>query len=74
LNEKIEPKLNEVSDEQIEAIYNQNKKMFAGVDIDVARQQIKMQLLQRQYNDYLNDIVDELKGEAKVIKNENIEL
>lgn len=74
LNEKIEPKLQNIPDEQIEAIYNQNKKLFAGVDIDVARQQIKMQLLQRQYNDYLNELVDELKGEAKVIRNEEIDL
>jgi hypothetical protein len=74
LNEKIEPKLVDISDEQIEAIYDQNKKLFAGVDIDVARRQIKMQMLQRQYNERLNDIVDQLKGEAKVIKNDNIEL
>lgn len=74
LNEKIEPKLQDIPDEQIESIYNQNKKLFAGVDIDVARQQIKMQLLQRQYNDYLNDLVDELKGEAKVIRNDEVDL
>jgi hypothetical protein len=74
LNEKIEPKLMDIPDDQIETIYNQNKKLFAGVDIDVARQQIKMQMLQRQYNDRLNDIVDKLKGEAKVIQNENIGL
>jgi hypothetical protein len=74
LNEKIEPKLMDIPDDQIEAIYNQNKKLFAGVDIDVARQQIKMQMLQRQYNDRLNDIVDQLKGEAKVIKKDNVEL
>jgi len=74
LNEKIEPLLKDVSDEQIEAIYNQNKKLFAGVDIDVARQQIRMQLLQKQYNDHLNEIIDNLKGEAKVIKNEKVGL
>ena len=74
LNEKIEPKLQDIPDEQIESIYNQNKKLFAGVDIDVARQQIKMQLLQRQYNDYLNELVDELKGEAKVIRNDEVGL
>ncbi len=74
LNDKIEPKLKEPSEEEIEAIYNQNKKLFAGVDIDVARQQIRMQLLQRQYNQYLNDLIDELKGEAKVIRNDNIKL
>ncbi len=74
LNEKIEPKLQDIPDEQIESIYNQNKKLFAGVDIDVARQQIKMQLLQRQYNDYLNELVDELKGEAKVIRNDEVDL
>ena len=72
LAEKIEPLLNDVSDEQIEAIYNQNKKLFAGVDIDVARQQIEMQLLQKQYNDRLNELIDELKGEAKVVRNDNI--
>ena len=74
LNEQIEPKLQDVPDEQIEAIYNQNKKLFAGVDVEVAGQQIKMQLLQRQYNDYLNELIDELKGEAKVIRNEEIKL
>jgi len=74
LNEKIEPLLKEVPDEQIETIYNQNKKLFAGVDIDVARQQIRMQLLQKQYNDQLNEIIDNLKGEAKVIKNEKVGL
>ncbi|HEB31744.1 MAG TPA: hypothetical protein ENI15_12850 [Spirochaetes bacterium] len=74
LNEQIEPKLKDVPDEQIEAIYNQNKKLFAGVDVEVAGQQIKMQLLQRQYNDYLNELIDELKGEAKVIKNEDVKL
>ena len=74
LNEKIEPLLKDVPDEQIEAIYNQNKKLFAGVDIDVARQQIRMQLLQKQYNDHLNEIIDNLKGEAKVIKNEKVGL
>lgn len=45
LNDKIEPKLHDIPDEQIEAVYNQNKKLFAGVDIDMARQQIKLQLL-----------------------------
>ena len=74
LNDKIEPKLREPSEEEIEAIYNQNKKLFAGVDIDVARQQIRMQLLQRQYNQYLNELIDELKGEAKVIRNDKIKL
>ncbi|MCK5570587.1 MAG: hypothetical protein KAJ15_12765, partial [Spirochaetes bacterium] len=74
LNEQIEPKLKDVPDEQIEAIYNQNKKLFAGVDVEVAGQQIKMQLLQRQYNDYLNELIDELKGEAKVIRNEDVKL
>jgi hypothetical protein len=74
LNEKIEPLLKEVPDEQIEAIYNKNKKLFAGVDIDVARQQIRMQLLQKQYNDHLNEIIDNLKGEAKVVKNEKVGL
>ena len=74
LNEQIEPKLKDVPDEQIEAIYNQNKKLFAGVDIEVAGQQIKRQLLQRQYNDYLNELIDELKGEAKVIRNEDVKL
>jgi len=73
LSEKIEPLLKDVSDEQIEAIYNQNKKLFAGVDIDVARQQIKMQLLQKQYNDRLNELVDALKGEAKVVRNNDID-
>jgi len=74
LNEMIETKLQAIPDEQIDSIYNQNKKLFAGVDIDVARQQIKMQLLQRQYNDYLNELVDELKGEAKVIRNDEVDL
>ncbi len=74
LNDKIEPKLKEPSEEEIEAIYNQNKKLFAGVDIDVARQQIRMQLLQRQYNQYLNDLIDELKGEAKVVRNDHVKL
>jgi len=73
LNEKIEPKLKDIPEEQIEAIYNQNKKLFAGVDLEVAEQQIKMQLLQRQYNEYLNELIDELKGEAKVVRNDNIE-
>jgi hypothetical protein len=74
LNDKIEPKLTEIPDEQIEAIYNQNKKLFAGVDIDIARQQIKMQLLQKQYNERLNELIDELKGEAKVVKNNDLGL
>jgi hypothetical protein len=70
LSEKIEPLLEEVPDEQIEAIYNQNKKLFAGMDIDVARQQIKLQLLQKQYNDKLNELIDTLMGEAKVVRNQ----
>lgn len=74
LNEKIEPQLSEIPDEQIEAIYNQNKKLFAGVDIDIARQQIRMQLLQKQYNELLNDLIDSLKGEAKVVKNIDLDL
>ncbi len=74
LNEKIEPKLVDIPDEEIERVYNQNKKLFAGVDIEVAQQQIKMQLLQRQYNDHLNELIDQLKGEAKVVKNEEIDL
>ena len=73
LNDKIEPKLTEIPDEQIETIYNQNKKLFAGVDIDVARQQIRMQLLQKQYNEYLNDLIDSLKGEATVKKNSDLD-
>ncbi|HUT66504.1 MAG TPA: hypothetical protein VMZ05_10220 [Spirochaetota bacterium] len=74
LNEKIEPQLSEIPDEQIETIYNQNKKLFAGVDIDIARQQIRMQLLQKQYNELLNDLIDSLKGEAKVVKNSDLDL
>lgn len=74
LNEKIEPLLKDVPDEQIEAIYNQNKKLFAGVDIDVARQQIRMQLLQKQYNEQLNELIDTLMGEAKVVRNPDIQL
>jgi hypothetical protein len=74
LNDKIESKLVDIPDEQIETIYNQNKKMYAGVDIEVARQQIKMLLLQRQFNDHLSELVDGLKGEAKVVRNEKLEL
>ncbi|MFW6181178.1 MAG: SurA N-terminal domain-containing protein [Spirochaetota bacterium] len=74
LSEVIEPLMQEVPDEQIEVIYNNNKKMFSGVDIDVARQQIKMQLFQQQYREHLNQIIDDLKGEAKVIRNDNIAL
>jgi hypothetical protein len=74
LNEKIEPTLEEVSDEQIEAIYNQNKKLYAGVDIDIARQDIRMKLLQQQYNDRLNELIDNLMGEAKVIRNQDVQL
>lgn len=74
LNEKIEPKLKDIPDQEIENIYNQNKKLFAGVDIDVARQQIKMQLLQKQYNDYLDDIINDLLGVAKVLRNDDVNL
>jgi len=74
LNEKIEPQLSEIPDDQVKAIYNQNKKLFAGVDIDIARQQIRMQLLQKQYNELLNDLIDSLKGEAKVVKNSDLDL
>ena len=54
--------------------FSQNKKMFAGMDVEVAIQQIRMQLLQRQYNEHLNELIDELKGEAKVIRNEDVKL
>lgn len=74
LNDVIEPKLQEIPDEQIEAIYNQNKKLYAGVDIDVARQDIQMKLLQQQYNNRLNDLIDNLMGEAKVIRNQDVQL
>lgn len=74
LSDVIEPLMREIPDEQIEAIYNNNRKVFSGVDIDVARQQIKMQLFQQQYRDQLNQIIDELKGEAKVVRNDNITL
>jgi uncharacterized protein YxeA len=74
LNDVIEPKLQEIPDEQIEAIYNQNKKLYAGVDIDVARQDIKMKLLQQQYNNRLNELIDNLMGEAKVIRNQDVQL
>jgi hypothetical protein len=72
LNDLIEPKMKEVSEEEIEAVYDNNRKVFANVDIDVARQQIRMQLLQKQYLDELNEIIDTLKGEAKVIRNDDI--
>jgi vancomycin resistance protein YoaR len=74
LSEKLESKLSEPTDAQIEAVYNQNKKVFANMDIEVARQQIKMQLLQRQYNDLLDDLIEKLKGEAKVVRNEDVKL
>jgi hypothetical protein len=74
LNDKIEPTLEEVSNEQIEAIYNQNKKLYAGVDIDIAQQDIRMKLLQQQYNDRLNELIDNLMGEAKVIRNQDVNL
>jgi hypothetical protein len=74
LADKLEPKLAEPTDAQIESVYNQNKKVFANMDIEVARQQIKMQLLQRQYNDLLDDLIEKLKGEAKVIRNEDVKL
>jgi hypothetical protein len=74
LNEQIEPKLTDVPEERLEAIYNQNKKLYAGVDVEIAEQDIKMRLLQKQYNDFLNELIDELKGEAKVIRNEEVKL
>ncbi|KPJ89773.1 MAG: hypothetical protein AMS17_00685 [Spirochaetes bacterium DG_61] len=74
LNDKIESKLVDIPDEQIEAIYNQNKKMYAGVDVEVAQQQIRMLLLQRQFNDHLSELVDGLKGAAKVVRNEKLDL
>jgi hypothetical protein len=74
LTEVIEPQLQEIPDDQIEAIYNQNKKLYAGVDIDVARQDIRMKLLQQQYNNRLNDLIDNLMGEAKVVRNQDVQL
>ena len=74
LTEVIEPTLQEIPDDQIEAIYNQNKKLYAGVDIDVARQDIRMKLLQQQYNNRLNDLIDNLMGEAKVVRNQDVQL
>ncbi|MFW6139457.1 MAG: SurA N-terminal domain-containing protein [Spirochaetota bacterium] len=74
LNEQIEPKLQDIPEQQIEQIYNKNKQMFAGMDIDTAGQQIKMQLLQRQYNQHLEELIDELKGEARVVKNDDVDL
>lgn len=74
LTEIIEPTLQEIPDDQIEAIYNQNKKLYAGVDIDVARQDIRMKLLQQQYNNRLNDLIDNLMGEAKVVRNQDVQL
>jgi len=74
LNDAIEPLLQDIPDEQIEAIYNQNKKLYTGVDIDVARQDIQMKLLQQQYNNHLNDLIDNLMGEAKVIRNKDVQL
>jgi vancomycin resistance protein YoaR len=74
LSEKLETKLSDPTDAQIESVYNQNKKVFANMDIEVARQQIKMQLLQRQYNDLLDDLIEKLKGEAKVVRNEDVKL
>jgi hypothetical protein len=74
LAEKLESKLVEPTDAQIESVYDQNKKVFANMDIEVARQQIKMQLLQRQYNDLLDDLIEKLKSEAKVQRNEDVKL
>jgi len=74
LNDVIEPLLQEIPDEQIGAIYDQNKKLYAGVDIDVARQDIQMKLLQQQYNNHLNDLIDNLMGEAKVVRNKDVQL
>jgi hypothetical protein len=74
LNDEIEPLLTDIPDEQIGAIYDQNKKLYAGVDIDVARQDIQMKLLQQQYNNHLNDLIDNLMGEAKVIRNKDVQL
>ena len=74
LNDAIEPLLQDIPDEQIAAIYDQNKKLYAGVDIDVARQDIQMKLLQQQYNNHLNDLIDNLMGEAKVIRNKDVQL
>jgi hypothetical protein len=74
LDEKIEPTLEEIPDAQIEAVYNQNKKLYAGVDIDIARQDIRMKLLQQQYNERLNELIDSLMGEAKVVRNQDVQL
>jgi hypothetical protein len=74
LSEKVESKLSEPTDAQIESVYNQNKKVFANMDIEVARQQIKIKLLERQYNDLLDDLIEKLKGEAKVVRNEDVKL
>jgi hypothetical protein len=74
LNDVIEPLLQEIPDEQIGAIYDKNKKLYAGVDIDVARQDIQMKLLQQQYNNHLNDLIDNLMGEAKVVRNKDVQL
>ena len=74
LNDKLEPKLTEPTDEQIETIYNQNKKLLANVDIEVARQQIKFQLLERQYNDLFEELIDKIKGETRVVRNDEAKL
>jgi hypothetical protein len=33
-----------------------------------------MKLLQQQYNNRLNDLIDNLMGEAKVIRNQDVQL
>lgn len=59
-------KVGEISDKEVEDFYNQNKDRLQGRTLEELKAPIKQQMFARKASIYRNNLIDRLKGEAKV--------
>jgi len=63
---EVRDKAGDVTDQEVEDFYNQNKPRFGTRTLDDVKIQLKQQLLQRKMALYQNQFLDKLKGKSNV--------
>jgi len=60
----------EVSSLEVEGFYNQNKRLFANMDPEMAQQRIEYQLKLQKFQERTAETIDKLYSKARIIQND----
>ena len=71
LEKKLLPEIN-ITPEETDAFYRQNKDYFKGMDPEQAQQQVQYQLTLKKFQEKTSEIIERLYAKAKVDQNDQV--